>query len=60
MERTVRSGVQDRVEHEASNSSAESPWRSCAGIWRDNPDWNAFLKQLEEVRHEAEETEARA
>jgi len=37
--------------------SARNPWKAFAGIWRDNPDFDAFLQEIKDARHEADQTD---
>ncbi len=60
MDRTSQNGAADRGQNEVADNGAETPsgtraWKRCAGAWRDNPDFDDLLKQLEEIRREADE-----
>ena len=35
------------------------PWREFAGIWQDNPDFDAFLQNVAELRRQSDEAEPR-
>jgi hypothetical protein len=41
-----------KARHDRAN-----PWRTYAGIWRENPQFDAFLKEVEAIRREASEIE---
>ena len=52
MEKTS-SGVADEngaTDDKAGRTKRLNPWKMCAGIWRDNPDFDAFLKEIERLR----------
>jgi len=34
-----------------------SPWKKFAGIWRENPDFDAFLQEIAELRRETDQAE---
>lgn len=53
----------DRGQKEVPNNGAETPsgiraWKTYAGVWRDNPDFEDLLKQIEEIRREADDIRA--
>ena len=56
--------VTQRSEGETASSAelrtnGPSPWKTFAGIWRENPDLEVFLKEVEELRREADEAETK-
>ena len=60
MDPTLR--ATERSKHEEAENRAEHPnrpnaWKTFAGIWRDNPDFDAFLKEIQDLRREANEAE---
>ena len=40
------------------DSSATNPWQSFAGIWKDHPEFDAFLKNIAEYRRSANRPDA--
>ncbi len=62
MDPTSKSGVAERSEPEAADIMVEqmnrpNPWRAFAGIWLENPDFDAFLAQIQDLRRETDEAE---
>jgi hypothetical protein len=50
------------TENHASEQNSEqavpvNPWKMFAGIWRDNPDFDAFQKEIESLRLESDATQ---
>ena len=35
-----------------------NPWKTFAGIWRDNPDFDAFCNEIKQLRGEADRVDA--
>jgi len=62
MDPKLRGGVAERSESDAGTSAGETtisldPWKAYAGIWRDNPDFEAFLQQIAHMRSETDEAQ---
>jgi hypothetical protein len=60
MDMTLQNEVADRGQNGVGSNGVETPpasraWKTYAGIWRDNPDLEAFWRQIEETRREADE-----
>ena len=63
MDRTLQSRLADGSQNEVASEAAATPhagcaWKNYAGVWRNNPDFEAFLNQIEKIRREADEAEA--
>ena len=62
MDSISRGGVAQQGANDPANgidvdANSRSPWRTHGGIWRENPDFDAFLKEIEKLRHENEDAE---
>jgi len=58
MDPTLRTAIADESVADGSAESLikrENPWKRYAGIWRENPDFDALLKAIEDRRREADE-----
>jgi len=65
MNSTSRSAVEQRNKGKmgrGGNAQAKhpSPWRTYAGIWRENPDFGGFIKEIEGLRRESDEAELKS
>jgi hypothetical protein len=46
-----------QTESDAISKLAANPWKAFAGVWSDNPDFETFLDEIADVRHEADQAE---
>ena len=37
--------------------SAPSPWKTYAGIWRENPDFDALVEEIKDLRREIDQAD---
>ena len=63
MQTTSAQTKPERPEGESSKEDAihenRPPWREFAGIWQDNPDFDAFLQNVAALRRQSDEAEPR-
>ena len=41
-----------------NDATRANPWKTFAGIWRDNPDFDAFCDEIKRLRREADQVDA--
>ena len=55
--RATEASEHGETENIAEHPKRPNPWKIFAGIWRENPDFDAFLKEIQDLRREANEAE---
>ena len=43
----------DAVEKASPHATGHNPWKTFAGIWRENPDFDEFLEQIKTLPRES-------
>ena len=56
----AQQGANDPANGIDVDANSRSPWRTHGGIWRENPDFDAFLKEIQDLRRAANEAEKEA
>ena len=64
MDSKLKGGVAQRDENGAfsgadARANRRNAWKAYAGIWRENPDFEAFLNEIQKLRREADEAETK-